>query len=107
MSRSRKRHPIYKYKFKGGKKAAAKAFRRFKEDVPIYARQFFRRVYNSYNVWDNWWLCEENLKERQRFTWLRNELFRNETEHHLTEEQAYEYLDEMNDLKYSFNLMNK
>lgn len=107
MSRSRKKHPIYKFSYKGGKRAAARAFRRFKEEVPVSTRQFYRRVYNSYNVFDNWWLCSNNSNEKARFKWLMNELERNEVSQHLTEEEAYEYLEEMKELKYCFSDIGK
>lgn len=107
MSRSQKKNPIYKYKISGGKKAAARAFRRFEGDVPPSSRQFFRRVYNSYNVWDNWWLASSNLKDKARFRQIANELKSNEINPHLTEEEAYELLDELEDLKYSFRYFKK
>lgn len=107
MSRSQKKNPIYKYKMSGGKKAAARAFRRFEGDVPPYSRQFFRRVYDSYNVWDNWWLVGSNQKDKARFKQIANELELNETDMHLTEEEAYELLEELDDLKYSFDYLKK
>ena len=102
MSRSRKKHPIYKWKWRGGKKASSKAFRRFEGDIPTTSRQFFRRVYNSYNVWDDWWYDFDNLKERQQFRSIIKELEQNALDKHLSEEEAYELLERLKELKYCF-----
>lgn len=107
MSRSRKKHPIYKWNSKGGKRAAAKAFRRYKEEVPAQARQFFRKVYNSYDVWDNRWLYSDYNKDKSRFKFLYAQLEKNWTERHLTEEEAYDMLEEMKSLKWVFGTINK
>lgn len=107
MSRSRKKKPIHKWKDKSGKRAAAKAFRRYNGEIPVSAKQFFRRVYNSYDVWDNWWLYSQQDKDKDRFKYLMNELENNYIDRHLSEEEAYDMLDEMKSLSWTFQINKK
>ena len=107
MSRSRRKHPIYKYKISGGKRLAARAFRRFKGDISPTSRQFFRRIYDSYNVWDYRWLMDTHLKDKERFKQIVQELELNEQDLHLTEDEAYELLLELKYLQHAFNTLKK
>ena len=102
MSRSYRKHPIYKRHFKGAKRMSAKKFRRFKEEVPIRARQFHRRVYNSWDVWDDWYWDFNNSKQFEEYRFIVKELKQNAYDKHLTLEEALELLDRLNDLRYCF-----
>ena len=107
MSRSWKKNPIYKYRILGGKRFAARAFRRFKGDISPTSRQFFRRIYDSYNVWDYRWLAETNLRDKKRFKQIVHELELNEQDLHLTEDEAYELLAELKSLMFAFSTLKK
>ena len=102
MSRSRRKHPVYKWKDKKGKRAASRAFRHFKGEVPVRSKQFFRRIFNSWDVWDNWWYDFDNDKDRKEFRGILRELQQNAIDKHLSEEEAYILLDKLKELKYCF-----
>lgn len=107
MSHSYKKHPVYKWKERTGKKYAARAFRRYKGDIPVRTKQFYRRVYNSYNVWDNWWYDFDNKKDKIRFSQIIRELKNNMTSMHLSEKEAQDLLYELKCLKYCYSYIAK
>ena len=100
MSRSRKKHPIYKWKDRYEKRRARRVFRHYKGDVPITARQFHRKISDSWSVWDNWYYDFNNKKSHKRYKEIVKELEQNEFDTHLTEEEAYELLEELKELLY-------
>ena len=102
MSKSRKKHPIYKQHFKGAKRSASRAFRRFKGDIPASSRQFYRKVYEPWNVSDNWvydWDCEKNKTE---YRLILKKLYNNGIDWLLSEEEVEELLEKLKDLRYSY-----
>lgn len=100
MSRSYKKHVIYKWKDRTEKRLARRAFRHFKGEISSKAKQFYRRVYNSYRLWDNWWWDFDNDKSIERFREILKELEANALDKHLTEDEAYELLDELKELRF-------
>lgn len=107
MSRSHRKHPIHKYHFKGGKRRAARAFRRFNGDIPIRSRQFYRRVYNSWNVWDNWYQVSDFKQRQQRIQDMMNELVQNFEDKHLTYHEATDMTYDIRWLYGSLQLLRK
>ena len=95
MSRSYKKYPIYKWKDRKGKRAAAKAFRRYKGEIPVRIKKFFRKVYNSWDIWGNWWYDYDCYKEIKRFKEISMELKSNWLDKHLTGEEAEKLLQEL------------
>lgn len=98
MSNSYKKYPIYKQHFKGAKKQASRAFRRYTGDIPVRNKRFYSKVYDSWNVIDHWYIDLRNKQRFYRFKQILKELKENFFDLHLTEEEAYDMLEELKDL---------
>lgn len=107
MSNSYRKRPVYKWHGKNAKKIASRAFRHFKGDIPIKMKRFYRRVYSSWDVCDNWYCDFQNEERRKQYRLIVRELYQNAYDEHLTEEEAIELLEQLDDLRFCFFYRNK
>lgn len=105
MSRSYRRHFYKKCIFKGSKKAAARAFRRYKRALSSGCS--YKKLYNSWDVVDLVYFEPNTLKKIKQFKLLCDELFENEIDKHLTKQEFEEIIDDLEGLSWYFKVRNK
>lgn len=101
MSNSYKKHPVYKWHGKGAKRQSSKRFRRYKGDIPIHSRRFDRRIFNSWDVIDNWYWEFEYEQRAKEYRLIVEEIY-NAFDNNMTEEELAEKIDRLNDLQHVF-----
>lgn len=98
MSDSYKKRPVYKWHGRGAKRQSSKAFRRYKGDVPINSRRFDRKIFQSWDVLDNWYWDFDNTERLKEYRLIVKELYRNAYDNHLTEEEMCKLRDRLDEI---------
>lgn len=109
MTRSFKKHQVYKCKFTGGKQLAARKLRRYRGGITSGCS--YKKYYQQYDIIEYvYWHIPSRKEERKRFKELHKLLFRTSLRKfrkQFTWEQACELMKEYKSLLYYKKLFSK